>query len=453
MAEPRNATTLELLLKQIDQNKKSNSSSYLDTLKSLYGVGGNDVSQLEGGALGGIIDNIVPDRKPIDPAMLALIGFSKMAEASSQPGATAIGGFGSGIQAGVGAKLKDDALQQANEQAKMKVGLTLASALKPKTGIPKTVRMGIAIGKDKKALYDKDKNLLYNFNTYDVNGNITDSFQAPQGKGNVTKVVTNLGKESTQNKKYGELRVKNFIDFFEGTGSGANKQPGVIGKSVKASADISKINTIRSFLNNADTGALQNKLNAGKKLLNRFGFDFDETAIGLGDSIEALTSGMVLQSVSQMKGALSDRELGFLQNMQANIGNTKAGNYLILLTAEKALKKNLKWNDFYREFKDREKIRQNAIPTAMGKNPEESIQKGEQLRAEWNKFLIDDEKDLYKYLVDDKKKFILGLREKGIKPDKIKALSDLKYTFKDSSGNVTDALKFIKPMFTSRFGE
>jgi len=385
--------------------------------------------------------------------MLALIGFSKMAEASSQPGATAIGGFGSGIQAGVGAKLKDDALQQANEQAKMKVGLTLASALKPKTGIPKTVRMGIAIGKDKKALYDKDKNLLYNFNTYDVNGNITDSFQAPQGKGNVTKVVTNLGKESTQNKKYGELRVKNFIDFFEGTGSGANKQPGVIGKAVKASGDISKINTIRSFLNNADTGALQNKLNAGKKLLNRFGFDFDETAIGLGDSIEALTSGMVLQSVSQMKGALSDRELGFLQNMQANIGNTKAGNYLILLTAEKALKKNLKWNDFYREFKDREKIRQNAIPTAMGKNPEESIQKGEQLRAEWNKFLIDDEKDLYKYLVDDKKKFILGLREKGIKPDKIKALSDLKYTFKDSSGNVTDALKFIKPMFTSRFGE
>ena len=455
MAEPRNVTALELALGKIAQNKnfKSGSTSYLDTLKSLYGAGGNDVSNLEGGALGGIIDKIVPDRKPIDPAMLALIGFSKMAEASSQPGATAIGGFGSGIQAGVGAKLKDDALQQANEQAKMKVGLSLASALKPKTGIPKTVRMGIVVGRNGKASYDKDKNLLYNYNTYDASGNIIGSFQAPQGKGNVTKVTTNLGKESAQDKKYGDLRVKNFIDFFEGTGQGANKIPGVIGKSVKASADISKINTIRSLLNNANTGAGQSLINQGKKLFNRFGLNFDENAIGLGDSIEALTSGMVLQSVSQMKGALSDRELGFLQNMQANIGNTKAGNYLILLTAEKALNKNLKWNDFYRDFKKREGIRENASPTAMGTNPETSIQLGEQLRAEWNKFLIDDEKDLYKYLVDDKRKFTLDLRNKGFEPAQVQAAVKAKYSFTDSSGKITDALKFIKPMFTSRFGE
>jgi len=452
MAEPRDATAFELMVKQLKQGETGNSSSYLDTLKSLYGVGGNDVSQLEGGALGGIIDNIVPDRKPIDPAMLALIGFSKMAEASSQPGATAIGGFGSGIQAGVGAKLKDDALQQANEQAKMKVGLSLASALKPKTGIPKTVRMGIAIGDDKKALYDKNKNLLYNYNTYDASGKIVGSFQAPQGSGNAPKISINT-KENTLDKKYSELRVKNFIDFFEGTGTGANKQPGVIGKSVKASADLGKINTIRSFLNNADTGFGQSTINSAKKLFNRFGFDFDETKIGLGDSLEALTSGMVLQSVSQMKGALSDRELGFLQNMQANIGNTKAGNYLILLTAEKALKKNLKWNEFYRDFKDREGIRQNASPTAMGKNSVESIEKGEQLRAEWNQFLIDDEKNLYDFLLKDKEKFILDLRDKGFEPQQVTQAVRQKYFFSDSDGKLTDALEFIKPMFISRFGD
>ena len=209
MAEPRDATAFELMVKQLKQGKTDNSSTYLDTLKTLfsptYGVGGNDISQLDGGALGGIIDSIVPDRKPIDPAMLALIGFSKMAEASSQPGATAIGGFGSGIQAGVGAKLKDDALQQANEQAKMKVGLSLASALKPKTGIPKTVRMGVATGGDGKTLYDKDKNLLYNYNTYDVGGKIVGSFQAPQGKGNVTKVTTNVGKQTKAEEEYGKL--------------------------------------------------------------------------------------------------------------------------------------------------------------------------------------------------------------------------------------------------------
>ena len=453
MAEPRDATTLELLLKQLGQNKTGNSSSYLDTLKSLYGVGGNDVSQLEGGALGGIIDNIVPDRKPIDPAMLALIGFSKMAEASSQPGATAIGGFGSGIQAGVGAKLKDDALQQANEQAKMKVGLSLASALKPKTGIPKTVRMGVATGGDGKTLYDKDKNLLYNYNTYDAGGKIVGSFQAPQGKGNVTKVTTNVGKQTKAEEEYGKLRVNNMFTFYDGSGTGANKSPGVVDRAVKASGDLSKINTISAYLNKAKTGALQPSINEGKKILNTFGFNFDENEIGLVDSLEALTSGMVLQSVSQMKGALSDRELAFLKNMQASIGNTKAGNYLILLSAEKGIKKNLKWNDFYRQFKEDNDIRATASPTAMGDNTMKSLELGEQLREEWKQFLIKDEKNLYDFLVKDKEDFILGLREQGFEPNKVSEAVKKKYFFSDSKGKLTDALKFIKPMFTSRFGE
>lgn len=451
MAEPRDATGLELILKQLKQAKTGNSDTYLDTLKSIYGVGGNDISQLEGGALGSIIDKIVPDRKAIDPAMLALIGFSKMAEASSQPGATAIGGFGSGIQAGVGAKLKDDALQQENEQAKMKVGLSLASALKPKTGIPKTVRMGIATGSDGKALYDKNKNLLYNFNTYDVSGNITGSFQAPQGSGSGPKISINT-KEDTTDKEYGKLRVQNLFNFYDGSGSGANRQPGISEKAVKASGDLSKIGTIRSFLNNADTGALQSNINAGKKLLNRFGFDFDETKIGLGDSLEALTSGMVLQSVSQMKGALSDRELGFLQSMQANIGNTKAGNYLILLTAEKGLKKNLKWNQFFKDFKEKEEIPEGTSPTAMGSNTQESLKLGEKLRTEWNKFLIEDEKNLYDFLVQDRKDFVKDLRGKGFEPDAIRKAVNQQYFFTDSDGKETDALQFIKPMFTSRFG-
>jgi hypothetical protein len=442
---------LELLTKQLSQNN-TGTSNYLDTLKSIYfGVGGNDVTKLEGGALGGIIDKIVPDRKPIDPAMLALIGFSKMAEASSQPGATALGGFGSGIQAGVGAKLKDDALQQENEQAKMKVGLTLASALKPKTGVPKTVQVGVVTGKDGKPVYDKNNNLLYNYQTYNVDGNIVGSFQAPKGSGNAPKISINT-KEDTTDKEYGKLRVQNLFNFYDGSGSGANRQPGISEKAVKASGDLSKIGTIRSFLNNADTGALQSNINAGKKLLNRFGFDFDETKIGLGDSLEALTSGMVLQSVSQMKGALSDRELGFLQSMQANIGNTKAGNYLILLTAEKVLKKNLKWNDFFKDFKKREEISEGTSPTAMGSNTQESLKLGEKLRTEWNKFLIEDEKNLYDFLVQDRKDFVKDLRGRGFEPNAIRKAVKQQYFFSDSDGQETDALQFIKPMFTSRFG-
>lgn len=452
MAEPSNATMLDLLTKQIKQNQNGGSKAYLDSIVRLFGAGENDPSQLQGGALGGILDKIVPDRKPIDPAMLALIGFSKMAEASSKPGATALGGFGSGIQAGVGVKLKDDAAQQANEQAKLKVGLSLASALKPKTGVPKTVQVGVAMGNDGKALYDKNKNLLYNYETYNVNGSLIGSFQAPKGSGNAPKISINT-KENTTDKEYGKLRVQNLFNFYDGSGSGANRQPGVTDKAVKASGDLSKINTIRAFLDNADTGYGQNALNQAKKLFNRFGFDFDETQIGLGDSLQSLTSGMVLQSVSQMKGALSDRELGFLQSMQASIGNTKAGNYLILLTAEKGLKKNLKWNDFFRDFRKREEIPDGASPTAMGSSVQENLQLGEKLRAEWKNFLIQDEKNLYDFLVQDKKKFILDLRDKGFKPAQVEEAVQKKYFFSDSDGRLTDALKFIKPMFTSRFGD
>ena len=451
MAEPSNATMLELLTKQIQQNQTSGSKNFLKTLESIYGVGGNDISQLEGGALGGIIDKIVPDRKPIDPAMLALIGFSKMAEASSQPGATALGGFGSGIQAGVGAKLKDDALQQANEQAKMKVGLSLASALKPKTGVPKTVIAGIAKGLDGSQLKNSDNQLLYKHEVYRADGTLKDTYNAPKGSGNAPKININT-KENTTDKEYGKLRVKNLFDFYDGSGTGANRQPGISEKAVKASGDLSKIGTIRSFLNTADTGFGQSTINSAKKLFNRFGFDFDETKIGLGDSLEALTSGMVLQSVSQMKGALSDRELGFLQSMQANIGNTKAGNYLILLTAEKGLKKNLKWNEFFKGFKEREEIPDGTSPTAMGSNTQESLKLGEKLRTEWNKFLIEDEKNLYDFLVKDRKDFVKDLRVKGFEPSAIRKAVKQQYFFTDSDGRETDALEFIKPMFTSRFG-
>ncbi len=153
-----------------------------------------------------------------------------------------------------------------------------------------------------------------------------------------------------------------------------------------------------------------------------------------------------------MKGALSDRELGFLQSMQANIGNTKAGNYLILLTAEKGLKKNLKWNEFFKGFKEREEIPDGTSPTAMGSNTQESLKLGEKLRTEWNKFLIKDEKNLYDFLVQDRKDFVKDLRGKGFEPDAIRKAVKQQYFFTDSDGKETDALQFIKPMFTSRFG-
>ena len=93
------------------------------------GVSNTDVSNLQGGALGGLVNQLVPERKPIDPALLALIGFSRMAEASSKPGATGLGAFGSGITAGAGAYLKDKQLQEASDAKRTSTLVTLASTL------------------------------------------------------------------------------------------------------------------------------------------------------------------------------------------------------------------------------------------------------------------------------------------------------------------------------------
>ena len=93
------------------------------------GVSNTNVSNLQGGALGGLVNQLVPERKPIDPALLALIGFSRMAEASSKPGATGLGAFGSGLTAGAGAYLKDKQIQEASDAKRATTAVQLAKML------------------------------------------------------------------------------------------------------------------------------------------------------------------------------------------------------------------------------------------------------------------------------------------------------------------------------------
>jgi len=97
--------------------------------KTNAGASNTDMSQLDSGALAGLVNQLVPERKPIDPALLALIGFSKFTEASSKPGATALGGFGSGLTAGASAYLQDKKIQEASDTKRASTLVTLASTL------------------------------------------------------------------------------------------------------------------------------------------------------------------------------------------------------------------------------------------------------------------------------------------------------------------------------------
>jgi len=105
-------------------------SEIVEGLKKLnLGASNTDLSSLQGGALEGLVNQLVPERKPIDPALLALIASARMTEASSKPGATALGGFGSGITAGASAYLQDKKIQEATDTKRATTAVQLAKML------------------------------------------------------------------------------------------------------------------------------------------------------------------------------------------------------------------------------------------------------------------------------------------------------------------------------------
>jgi len=286
---------------------------------------------------------------------------------------------------------------------------------------------------------------LYVYTNYGPNGEILGTFEAPKSDASTT---VNLGGDEAE-KIFGKKKAEGIIKFYEGAGTGDTFKPGVTGQALQASDNLNKLQTIEAFLLDPEvqTGVLQDQINAGKLLLNRIGIsDFDETAIGKAQNAEALTSGMVLESVSQMKGALSDKELGFLQSMQASIGNTKVGNYLILLSAKHGLRKNLEWNDFFKKFKTDRNIDPDASPLSMGTDTKSNLKLAETLRSQWENFIAKDRDNMYEFLKKDAEKFVNDLRDKGATNDEVAQAYQDKYTFMDK-GKRVDAIGLVEGIF------
>ena len=147
-----------------------------------------------------------------------------------------------------------------------------------------------------------------------------------------------------------------------------------------------------------------------------------------------------------MKGALSDKELGFLQSMQASIGNTKVGNYLILLSAKHGLRKNLEWNDFFKKFKADRNIDPDASALSMGTDTKSNLKLAETLRSQWENFIAKDRDNMYEFLQKDAEKFVNDLRDKGATDDEVAQAYQDKYTFMDGNKRV-DALELVEGIF------
>lgn len=89
---------------------------------------------LQGGALGGVINQLAPSREPIDPALLALIGFSELGARSARPGATLVGAGSEALGTVAKTYLQDKRAQEKADLTRATTAISLATQLgKPKT--------------------------------------------------------------------------------------------------------------------------------------------------------------------------------------------------------------------------------------------------------------------------------------------------------------------------------
>jgi hypothetical protein len=107
-------------------------------LTPTLGVSQTDMSQVDAGALTSLpayqqatalANQVYGEREPISPAMLSFLFFSKMAEESSKPGATALGAAGTAAATPAAYLMKERELDAADKKAKATLAATLTTTL------------------------------------------------------------------------------------------------------------------------------------------------------------------------------------------------------------------------------------------------------------------------------------------------------------------------------------
>jgi hypothetical protein len=316
------------------------------------GVSGTNLNNIKKGGLQNYMEfarQLMPVRQKRDPWETAFEFFVNMAAESSKPGATALGAAGTAGQQVMKTLSEDRKLERAEDLAATKMGVTLASSL-GKGGVPKSVDMGPALGADRKQLKNPEGKLLHKFNIYNPSGTVIKTFNAPPKQG--------MNIDLSGSKKFAEL-----LSSQEGRNLGAAL------KDSRGAADkLPILLNMLSFVTDEDfeSGKLQELLVPMKQLAYGLGIKIDETKLATQEAFVATAQQLVLGQVAQMKGALSDRELGFLQQQVASLGKSKRGNQLLLHLATHQMRKAAGFSQFYRDWKNQKGLRIGEKGTNVG---------------------------------------------------------------------------------------
>ena len=340
-------------------DSKYGTPSDRDLMNKTYGVSGTDLSKETAGALPKdkpktttkldpvtyakqIADSLYDNQTTSEPdwGVASLLYFSKMAELASQPGATALGAAGAAGTAPAAYLMQKEKEKAAREDKKSATIASLVpsiiTAQKGKTGKMNVIQSGPAMGEDGKQKTNAKGQLLFKNIRQDASGNVIETFEAPKDdKSTNVKVDVDKKEKETFAGEVAKMSVKEFTKFRDA--------------SKAAIGNMKNVDDLLTMLANPDlnTGFKEEKfLLPLREIGNALGFDVDVSKIVNAQAFRAKTFEIVLGNVAKMKGALSDKELNFLQNMNANLGMQKDANKILLLSTRHALSKAARFNQF-----------------------------------------------------------------------------------------------------------
>ena len=404
------------------------------------GVAGNDIdaenygglkllTQLAGGgaegekrALAAIAgaQALSPATEKVDAAQLAIRFFSQMGANASRPGATLLGSAAESLPTAANYLAEVNKRNKELERARGPLAVQLATALKPPK-LTKPTMGGYTLAKDIDGIGKAGKFVT-------MSNVLADAFVTEHGIDSLKEFKTPLVNISDKaQSKFGEtLATASANSFVDQNKAAVNAQGTItdLNTMYEMISELSGDGEITDEMLQLETGPIQDLTLGLKSLavgLNVAGVDMD-TEVANATAFRSLVNKVTLGTVAQLKGPLSEKELGFLQAVQPLLGNTVNGNKLIILIQKHAAEKAVNYGKFVSEWRNQEvdgKMRGNPKNTGEFDNMMDAWRQTDDYKIQMPDYISKVTKDFGRKLLENdlEQSRTSGVRIYEIDPD------------------------------------
>ena len=273
-----------------------------------------------------------------------------MAANASQPGSTVLSSAASAIKPTADEYIRQVEANRKSREATGPLAVSLAKALKPAKATKPTIG-GYTLVKDIPGVGKAGDPLT-------MTNVLAEAFVAKHGISSIKEFKTplvNIGDKAEG--KFREVLATGSANAFVEYGKAAEN-------SVQTITDLNTMFEMISGLSGDGditddmlaTGPIQELTLGIRNLavsLGIGGVDMD-TDVSNALAFKSLVNKVTLGTVAQLKGPLSEKELGFLQAVQPLLGNSVNGNKLIILIQKHAAEKAVNYGKFVSEWRNQE---------------------------------------------------------------------------------------------------